>query len=114
TGASFLWFMRARRDASRRNLIWWVVFSALALMTHFFAGFAVAPEAVWLLWISRNRTVVCAVAVTAVVQAAMAPFAFIAPPQGVGWIAAGPRPRRIANGAIAACTTAMGGVDERE
>jgi mannosyltransferase len=100
TGASFLWFIRARRDASRRNLIWWVVFSGLALMTHFFAGFAVAPEAIWLLWISRNRTVVCAVAATAVVQAAMAPFAFIDTSHGVGWIAAVPRTRRVADTAL--------------
>ena len=49
TGAGFLWFVRARDDPSRRNLTWWVVCSGLALMTHFFAGFAVAPEALWLL-----------------------------------------------------------------
>ncbi|HEV3128901.1 MAG TPA: glycosyltransferase family 39 protein, partial [Solirubrobacteraceae bacterium] len=41
-GASFLWFLRARRDPSRRHVVVWVVWSALALMTHFFAGFLVA------------------------------------------------------------------------
>ncbi len=55
SGASFLWFLRARREPSRRNLAGWAGFSALALMTHFFAGFAVAPEAVWLLWAWRSR-----------------------------------------------------------
>ena len=100
TGASFLWFIRARRDPSRRNLTWWVVFSALALMTHFFAGFAVAPEAVWLVWKWRNRVVVLAVAVTALVQTAMAPFAFIDTSHGVGWIAAVPRTSRVADAAL--------------
>ena len=50
-GASFLWFVRSRRDPSARNLVWWAVWSSLALMTHFFAGFLVAPEALWLLWV---------------------------------------------------------------
>jgi uncharacterized membrane protein len=75
TGASFLWFLRARREPSRRNLVWWTVLSSLAVMTHFFAGFAIAPEAVWLLWIWRRRAVLAAVAVVAVVQVAMLPFA---------------------------------------
>ena len=44
-GASFLYFARAWRDPSGRNIAWWAVFSALALLTHFFAGFLVAPEA---------------------------------------------------------------------
>jgi uncharacterized membrane protein len=61
SGASFLWFCRARRDPSRRNLAWWAALSSLAVMTHFFAGFAVAPEALWLLWRAH-----CASAVTAV------------------------------------------------
>ena len=66
--ASFLWFMRARSEPSRRNLSWWAVCSALALMTHFFAGFLVAPEAMWLLWVARSR--VAAVAVAAVARRA--------------------------------------------
>src|SRR5437763_5412630 len=37
-GASFLWFVRARRDPSPRNLAWWAIWSSLALMTHYFAG----------------------------------------------------------------------------
>ncbi len=44
SGASFLWFVRARAAPSRRNLAWWAIWSSLALMTHFFAGFLVAPR----------------------------------------------------------------------
>ncbi|MFZ1996362.1 MAG: glycosyltransferase family 39 protein, partial [Solirubrobacteraceae bacterium] len=54
SGASFLWFVRACRDPSARNLAWWAAFSSLAVMTHFFAGFAIAPEALWLLWRSAG------------------------------------------------------------
>ena len=100
TSASFLWFIRARQDPSRRHLTWWAVFSSLALMTHFFAGFAVAPEAIWLLWRWRSRTVLYAVAVTGLVQAAMAPFAFIDTSHGVGWIAAVPRTSRVAGASV--------------
>jgi 4-amino-4-deoxy-L-arabinose transferase-like glycosyltransferase len=95
TGASFLWFLRARRDPSHRNLAWWALFSALGLMTHFFAGFVVAPEAVLLLWASRTRSVAVAVGAVAVVQAAMLPFALIDATHGVSWIALTPRYYRI-------------------
>ena len=53
-GASFLWFVRARSDPSARNLVRWAAWSAPALMTHFFAGFLLAPEALWLLWSARR------------------------------------------------------------
>ncbi len=100
SGASFLWFIRARREPSRRNLAWWGVFSCAAVMTHFFAGFAVAPEAVWLLWVARTRVAVLAVAVVAAVQAAMLPFALIDTGHGVGWIAAIPPLNRISETAL--------------
>jgi 4-amino-4-deoxy-L-arabinose transferase-like glycosyltransferase len=95
SGASFLWFVRARQDPTRRNLVWWAVFSSLALMTHFFAGFLVAPEALWLLWISRSRAVIAAVGVVAAVQAAMLPLALTDTSHAAGWIAKIPRPNRI-------------------
>ncbi len=95
SAASFLWFIRARQDPSRRNLGWWCLFSSLALMTHFFAGFLVAPEALWLLWIWRTRLVAIAVGVAAVVQCLMLPFAFVDTSHGLSWIAAVPRLNRI-------------------
>lgn len=102
TGASFLWFLRARRDPSRRNLSWWAVLSALALMTHFFAGFGVAPEALWLLWSARSRAGVAAVSVVGAAQLAMLPFAVTAaaPSRGAGWIAASAPVNRIGTAVV--------------
>ncbi|MDX6589207.1 MAG: mannosyltransferase [Solirubrobacterales bacterium] len=54
TALSFLFFARARRGGARRDLAWWAVFSALAIATHYFAGFVVAAEAVLLL-LGRDR-----------------------------------------------------------
>ncbi len=96
SGASFLWFVRARRKPSRRNLAWWAIWSSLALMTHFFAGFLVAPEAVWLLWSARTRLTAGAVVAVGAVQVAMLPFALVDTGHGVGWIAQIPRHARVA------------------
>jgi hypothetical protein len=74
SGASFLFFARAWREPSRRNLSWWGVMSALALLTHFFAGFLVAPEAIALLWRGRDRFVLAAAAAVAAVQLALLPL----------------------------------------
>jgi uncharacterized membrane protein len=95
TGASFLWFIRTERDPSRRNVGWWTIFSALALATHFFAGFLIAAEAVWLLWRNRNRLVLAACAVPAAVQLALVPLAVQDTGHGLGWIHAIPRLTRI-------------------
>src|SRR2546421_10380636 len=73
-GASLLCFARAQREPSPRNLAWWAVFSALALLTHFFAGFLVAPEAIWLLYRARSRASVIAAGSLAVVQLSLLPF----------------------------------------
>ena len=76
SGASLLWFARALRVRSSRAIAWWALFSGLALLTHSFAGFLVAPEALWLLWVARNRASVIAVAVVAAVQLALLPLLF--------------------------------------
>ncbi len=96
SGASFLWFIRARHEPSRRNLAWWAIWSSLALATHFFAGFLVAPEAVWLLWSARTRVAAGAVALVAAVQVAMLPFALVDTGHGVGWIGQIARHVRVA------------------
>jgi hypothetical protein len=95
TGASLLWFIRAERDPSRRHVVWWAVFSALALATHFFAGFLIGPEALWLLWRARSRLVLAATAALAVVQLALVPLATEDTSHGVGWIHAIPLLTRI-------------------
>ncbi len=40
------WYLR---DGASRSVVWWGVFSGLALATHYFAAFPVGVEAVWLL-----------------------------------------------------------------
>jgi len=75
-GASLLCFARALREPSARKLAWWALFSALAVLTHSFAGFLVAPEAVWLLYRARSRASVLAAASVALVQAALLPLLF--------------------------------------
>ena len=76
TGASLYWFARALRTRSNRDVWWWALFSALAVLTHSFAGFLVAPEALWLLYELRRRATVVAVAGVAVVQVALLPVLF--------------------------------------
>jgi 4-amino-4-deoxy-L-arabinose transferase-like glycosyltransferase len=95
SGASFLWFVRARRDPSPRNLVWWAGWSSLALMTHFFAVFLVVVEGVWLLRVARARFVLPALAVVALVEIAMLPFALLDTSHGPGWIAQEPRFNRL-------------------
>jgi uncharacterized membrane protein len=75
-GASLLYFARALRQPSTKNVAWWGVFSAVALLTHFFAGFLVVPEAVWLLYSVRRRAVVAATAALVGLELALAPLAF--------------------------------------
>ncbi|HET7050991.1 MAG TPA: glycosyltransferase family 39 protein [Solirubrobacteraceae bacterium] len=95
SGASFLWFNRAREHPSGRNVAWWTAWSSLAVMTHFFAGFLVAPEALWLLSVSRNRMVIAGVAIVGAVQAAMLPLALTDTSHGANWIAHVPRTSRV-------------------
>jgi 4-amino-4-deoxy-L-arabinose transferase-like glycosyltransferase len=74
SGASLLYFARAWRDPSGRNIALWALFSAFAVLTHSFAGFLVAPEALWLLYVIRTRAIVVAVGVVAAVQLALLPL----------------------------------------
>ena len=57
-----------------RNIAWWTLFSVLALLTHYFAGFLVAPEALWLLYIARSRASVVAAGVVGLVELALIPL----------------------------------------
>ncbi len=97
TALSFLFFARALRAPARRNLGWWAAFSALAVATHYFAGFVVAPEAVLLLvWSSDRRRVGIAVGVVAIAAALLAPIALQQADQAhAGWIARQPLSQRL-------------------
>jgi mannosyltransferase len=97
SGLSVLFFARAwRRGGATRDLVWWAVVSSLALLTHFFAGFLVATEAVWLLLALRTRAAVLASGAVAVVQAALIPLVVgdVGHPL-LGWIADFPLSVRI-------------------
>ena len=65
--AALLFFARALRAGSTRDLVWWAVFSALALATLYFAGFLIAAEGLALLWRLRSRAaaIACAAQVAA-------------------------------------------------
>jgi hypothetical protein len=73
---SLLFFSRALRRREGRDLWWWALMSALALLTHYFAAFLVVPEGLWLAWVWRPRLpAVLAGAVVAAVGAALIPLA---------------------------------------
>ncbi|MGZ4321394.1 MAG: glycosyltransferase family 39 protein [Solirubrobacteraceae bacterium] len=94
-GLSFWLFARSLREPSRRNLVWWAVASAGAVLTHFFAGFLVAPEGVWLVLKYRNRATLIAAGAVAVVQVAILPLAIGDTSHPLQWIKAFPLAIRI-------------------
>jgi 4-amino-4-deoxy-L-arabinose transferase-like glycosyltransferase len=72
---SLLWFGRVLRDRTGRAFAGWAVVAALALLTHYFAAFLLVPEAIWMLWVTRERAAWMAAGVLAAVGAALAPLA---------------------------------------
>jgi uncharacterized membrane protein len=93
SGTSLLFFARWMRSRARRDLILWTAFSALALLTNYYGLLLVASEALWLLWLERNRATVAAVALLAALQAALLPHFFNFTSQD--WIGAFPLAIRI-------------------
>ncbi len=94
---SFLLFVRSLRAPTVRTLTLWALASSLALATHYFALFAVAPEALWLAvsaGAGRSSRVVWATAGIAVVGAALTPLALAQRSNGA-WIKEVPRGHRI-------------------
>jgi hypothetical protein len=73
SGASLWLYARTYRTGARRDLVWWSILSALALLTQYFAGFLVVAEAIVLIWRLRSRESVVAVALQGVVLAAFLP-----------------------------------------
>jgi mannosyltransferase len=73
SAGSLLFYARAWRIGSRRDLIWWGVISALALLTQYFAGFLVLGEGRALIGRLRSRASVIALALQAVVLAPFVP-----------------------------------------
>lgn len=96
TALSFLSFARSRRSGARRDLGWWAAFSALALATHYFAGFVVLAEAVMLLWGPNRRAVVVALLPIVAMGALLLPIVLQQQEHAhAGWIASQPPGRRL-------------------
>lgn len=75
SGLALLAFVRALDDARPRALAWWAVAAALALCTHYFACFVLAPQLLWLLWRHpARRAALAATGALAVVSAALLPL----------------------------------------
>jgi 4-amino-4-deoxy-L-arabinose transferase-like glycosyltransferase len=122
--ASLLFFLRTEHEHSvkgtvpltRRSLWLWALFSALALLTHYFAAFLVVPEAAWLLWRHRSRAVGLAVAAPLAVGAALLPLAIAQRDAGhtlfIGDIPFGRRlvsiPKKVATGELGTPTPVIG------
>lgn len=72
---SLLLFLRALDDDRPRLLAWWALLSALALASHYFACFVLAPQIVWLVWRHpRRRAVLAATGGIALVALALLPL----------------------------------------
>jgi mannosyltransferase len=74
-GLSLLFFARALDEGSPRAFGWWACMSALALLTHYFAVFLVAGEALFLLYRYRRPEARRATAAVAAVGVAVLPLA---------------------------------------
>jgi mannosyltransferase len=84
---SWLFFLRAARDGRRADFVLWAAASALALATHYFALFLVAPEVVWLVArAQRPRSAWSAALSVGVVGLALLPFAISRRSRGTQWI----------------------------
>jgi hypothetical protein len=75
TAVSLLFLARALRDPSRRNVALWVGAAVLALLTHYFAGFIVVAEAVWLVYATRTRPALVASGAVGLAGVALMPLA---------------------------------------
>jgi mannosyltransferase len=94
---SLLAFAYARERPTPRLLAAWVIASALALATHYYASLAVVPEAVWLLVANRHRRPVqVAFAIVGLCGLGLIPLALSQNGTGnASWIANAPLGRRL-------------------
>jgi mannosyltransferase len=98
SAASLLAFAYVLERPTGRSAAAWVVCSALALATHYYALLAVVPEALWLLAVHRrSRAVQVGLGLVAVCGLALIPLAISQHGTGKGnWIAHAPLGRRTA------------------
>ena len=95
---SFLFFVRALDTRRGRDLALWAVASALALLSHYFAFFAVGIEAVWLAVALRDRWKIVLPALAAVGAVGVSLLPLIAAQTNsthIGWIEESPLSSRF-------------------
>jgi mannosyltransferase len=95
---ALLFFVRALHTRRGRDLALWVLASALALCSHYFAVFAVAIEAAWLLVALRSRWRLVLPAIGAVLAVGLALLPLISAqvnPTHIGWIDHSPLSTRL-------------------
>src|SRR5204862_17850 len=87
---------------SARRFALWALAAAAALATHYFAGFLIGAEAVWMLWRTpARRRAAAAIAAVALVAGALLPLALHQRSTGAAaFISAGSLLRRSAAGAL--------------
>jgi mannosyltransferase len=98
TALVLLFFLRSLDSRSGRDLALWALCSALALCSHYFAVFAVAIEAAWLLVALRDRwrAVLPALAVVLATGLALLPLLTSqVNPDHIGWIENSPLVERL-------------------
>jgi 4-amino-4-deoxy-L-arabinose transferase-like glycosyltransferase len=98
TAASLLAFAYLLERPTRRSAAAWVIASALALATHYYALLVIAPEALWLVATHRrDRSAQVGVGLVALCGLALIPLALSQSGTGrAGWIAHSPFGRRVA------------------
>ena len=85
--ASLIFFARLwRSPAARRDLVWWTVFSGLALLTQYFALFLIGAQALLLLYRRRDAGMLVALVALAVVMGALIPHLVAHQSHPAGWI----------------------------
>lgn len=92
---SFWAFVRALEDPGPRRLALWAAASAASVLSHYFAGYLVAVEAVWLVLATRRRAALVASGAVAAVGAALIPLVVSQADNRTQWIEALPLWSRI-------------------
>ncbi len=95
---ALLFFVRALHTRRGRDLAFWALASALALCSHYFAVFAVAIEAAWLLIALRSQWRLVLPAIGAVLAVGLALLPLISAqvnPTHIGWIDHSPLSTRL-------------------
>ncbi|HEX3359693.1 MAG TPA: glycosyltransferase family 39 protein, partial [Solirubrobacterales bacterium] len=72
---SVLYWLRAERGGTRRDFVWWGIWSGLAIATHYFVAFPILAEALMLLRRRGLRTSLVGLAILAACAIAVAPVA---------------------------------------